>query len=108
MSDAVDDQIHLGTIGEQLQHVPISKKLEDVIEMTSDPAPRCLRGVTDQALSGQMDENELLQQRASRVKHRNDERLKVGELAEIGSGSSQGIAEEATDVHQSRAVGYHL
>ena len=84
-------------VREEIAHTVVAEELEDVVEVATAPAVGLAGRVASEFLREFVNVNQLLQECAARVEHENLKRLKVGELGEVGSSSSEGVAKKRVD-----------
>ena len=103
--DAAHHLFGLISIREQVEHPSVAQELVDVVEVPAAAPVDGPAGVGGELLGQGVDEDELLEERASRVKDSDLERLQVVELAEIGPSGLEHIAEEGADRRGSVGMG---
>ena len=91
--DAAHHLLALSPVGEKIEHTPVSKELIHVVEVPTAPSVDRRTRLGGELLGQGVDEDELLEERTSGMKHSNLEGLEVHELTEIRPGGFKHITE---------------
>ena len=97
--------VDLVSVGEEVEHLAVAQELVHVVEVpAATPVDRPV-GVRGELAAQGVDDDELFEEGAPRMKDGNLEGRQVVELAEVGPGGHEHVAEEGADRHLGVGMG---